>query len=129
MWSSSVHLATDLDAWRTVRYDVVQVSSSVCLLCHVCRKAWHASLVGAALQVTYPLDTLRLRIAVDPGVRSISSASSALLREGSYSAFFRGLGASLVGKQLLAFLVCLQRLALCQCCIDTRCCSQSILHH
>ena len=49
------------------------------------------------MQATYPLDTLRLRIAVDPGVRSIRGASAALLREGSYNAFFRGLTASLVG--------------------------------
>lgn len=58
------------------------------------------------MQATYPLDTLRLRIAVDPGVRSIRDASAALLQEGSYSAFFRGLTASLIGKAdfvLLAF--------------------------
>lgn len=51
------------------------------------------------LQVTYPLDTLRLRIAVDPQMRSIRGASIALFREGSYNAFFRGLGASLVGEK------------------------------
>eukprot|EP00891_Asterochloris_glomerata_P001559 jgi/Astpho2/1559/e_gw1.00026.53.1_t len=50
-----------------------------------------------ATLVTYPLDTLRLRIAVDPQMRSIRGASIALFREGSYNAFFRGLGASLVG--------------------------------
>ena len=48
-------------------------------------------------QVTYPLDTLRLRIAVDPSMRGIRGASTALFREGSYSAFFRGLTASLIG--------------------------------
>ena len=53
------------------------------------------------LQVTYPLDTLRLRIAVDPQMRSIRGASLALLKEGSYNAFFRGLGASLVGEKSL----------------------------
>ena len=51
------------------------------------------------LQVTYPLDTLRLRIAVDPQMRSIRGASLALFKEGSYNAFFRGLGASLVGEK------------------------------
>lgn len=48
-------------------------------------------------QVTYPLDTLRLRLAVDPAVRSLRGAALALLREGSYAAFFRGLGASMLG--------------------------------
>ncbi|KAL3138930.1 hypothetical protein ABBQ32_005745 [Trebouxia sp. C0010 RCD-2024] len=50
-----------------------------------------------ATLVTYPLDTLRLRIAVDPSMRSIRGASAALFREGSYNAFFRGLTASLIG--------------------------------
>ncbi|KAK9836298.1 hypothetical protein WJX81_003355 [Elliptochloris bilobata] len=50
-----------------------------------------------ATLVTYPLDTLRLRLAVDPAVRSLRGAALALLREGSYAAFFRGLGASMLG--------------------------------
>ena len=49
------------------------------------------------VQATYPLDTLRLRLAVDPGSRSVRGAAAALMREGSHGAFFRGLGASLVG--------------------------------
>ena len=47
--------------------------------------------------MTYPLDTLRLRLAVDPAARSLRGAALALLREGSYAAFFRGLGASMLG--------------------------------
>lgn len=47
--------------------------------------------------VTYPLDTLRLRLAVDPSVRTLGSASKALYREGGPMAFFRGLGPALVG--------------------------------
>ena len=39
------------------------------------------------LQVTYPLDTLRLRLAVDPAARSISGTARALMREGSHGAF------------------------------------------
>jgi solute carrier family 25 phosphate transporter 23/24/25/41 len=50
-----------------------------------------------ATMVTYPLDTLRLRLAVDPRTRSLQGATAALFREGSYQAFFRGLGWSLVG--------------------------------
>ena len=48
-------------------------------------------------QATYPLDTLRLRLAVDPGSRSVRGAAAALMREGSHGAFFRGLGASMLG--------------------------------
>ena len=55
------------------------------------------------MQVTYPLDTLRLRIAVDPGMRGIRGASTALFKEGSYNAFFRGLTASLIGALLASF--------------------------
>ncbi|KAK9856427.1 hypothetical protein WJX84_003372 [Apatococcus fuscideae] len=47
--------------------------------------------------VTYPLDTLRLRLAVDPAARSLKGASRVLFREGSYQAYFRGLGPSLIG--------------------------------
>ena len=49
------------------------------------------------LQATYPLDTLRLRLAVDPASRSVAGAARALMREGSHRAFFRGLGASMMG--------------------------------
>ena len=49
------------------------------------------------MQLTYPLDTLRLRLAVDPASRTISGAARTLMREGSHGAFFRGLGASMVG--------------------------------
>lgn len=50
-------------------------------------------------QVTYPLDTLRLRLAVDPAARSLKGASRVLFREGSYQAYFRGLGPSLIGDR------------------------------
>ena len=53
--------------------------------------------MAAGAQGTYPLDTLRLRMAVDPGARSMRGAAAALLREGSQGAFFRGLGTSLAG--------------------------------
>lgn len=47
--------------------------------------------------LTHPLDTLRLRIAVDPACRTIGGAVAVLLREGSGAAFYRGLGASMLG--------------------------------
>lgn len=49
------------------------------------------------LQLTYPLDMLRFRIAVDPSCRTIGGAVAVLLKEGSGGAFYRGLGASLLG--------------------------------
>lgn len=66
------------------------------------------------VQVTYPLDTLRLRIAVDPSMRGIRGASTALFREGSYSAFFRGLTASLIGNLPHSLLLC----CVCMNCVD-----------
>lgn len=66
------------------------------------------------VQVTYPLDTLRLRIAVDPSMRGIRGASKALFREGSYSAFFRGLTASLIGNLPQSLLLC----CVCMGCVD-----------
>ncbi|KAK9808517.1 hypothetical protein WJX73_004007 [Symbiochloris irregularis] len=63
---------------------------------------WERMLAGAsagmfATLVTYPLDTMRLRMAVDPSVRSFTGTARALVREGSTGAFFRGIGASLIG--------------------------------
>ena len=37
-------------------------------------------------------------MAVDPGTRSLRGSARTLLREGSYRAFFRGLGPSLLGN-------------------------------
>lgn len=48
-------------------------------------------------QLTYPLDTLRLRLAVDPKLRGVGGAIAVLLKEGSGAAFYRGLGASMLG--------------------------------
>lgn len=50
-----------------------------------------------APQLTYPLDTLRLRIAVDPKCRTLGGAVAVLLQEGKGAAFYRGLGASMLG--------------------------------
>lgn len=49
------------------------------------------------MQVTYPLDSLRLRLAVDPAVKSIPAAVRVLVREGGARAFYRGLGPALCG--------------------------------
>ena len=48
-------------------------------------------------QVTYPLDTLRLRLAVDPSLRGVRAATAALLREGGGPALYRGLGIAVLG--------------------------------
>ncbi|KAL4856149.1 putative envelope ADP [Chlorella vulgaris] len=50
-----------------------------------------------ATLLTYPLDTLRLRLAVDPKLRGVGGAITVLLKEGSGAAFYRGLGASMLG--------------------------------
>ena len=47
--------------------------------------------------LTHPLDTLRLRIAVDPKCRSLVGAIAILAKEGGLPAFYRGLGASMAG--------------------------------
>lgn len=47
--------------------------------------------------LTHPLDTLRLRIAVDPSCANLPGAIRVLLREGRGAAFYRGLGASMLG--------------------------------
>jgi solute carrier family 25 (mitochondrial phosphate transporter), member 23/24/25/41 len=49
------------------------------------------------VQVTYPLDTLRLRLAVDPAVKNIPAAVSAIIREGGLRAMYRGVGPAMLG--------------------------------
>ena len=46
---------------------------------------------------TYPLDTLRMRLALDPSLRSIPRAVATLMREGGATAFYRGLGPAMLG--------------------------------
>ncbi|GMH29125.1 hypothetical protein Nepgr_030968 [Nepenthes gracilis] len=47
--------------------------------------------------VTYPLDVLRLRLAVEPGCRTMSEMALSMLREEGISSFYNGLGPSLIG--------------------------------
>lgn len=51
-----------------------------------------------ATLLTHPLDTLRLRLAVDPNLRGVGGTVAALLKEGKGAAFYRGLGASMLGE-------------------------------
>jgi solute carrier family 25 phosphate transporter 23/24/25/41 len=60
-------------------------------------KVYLKSLVRSCMQVTYPLDTLRMRLALDTSLRSIPKAVMALFREAGPSAFFRGLGPAMIG--------------------------------
>ncbi|KAF9680036.1 hypothetical protein SADUNF_Sadunf06G0078300 [Salix dunnii] len=48
-------------------------------------------------EVTYPLDVLRLRLAVDPGFRTMSEVALTMLREEGVASFYYGLGPSLLG--------------------------------
>lgn len=50
-----------------------------------------------ATLLTHPLDTLRLRLAVDPNLRGVGGTVAVLLKEGKGAAFYRGLGASMLG--------------------------------
>ncbi|KAH7285860.1 hypothetical protein KP509_33G049000 [Ceratopteris richardii] len=47
--------------------------------------------------VTYPLDVLRLRLAVDPSCHGMVQVVTTILREEGLSSFYRGLGPSLLG--------------------------------
>lgn len=47
--------------------------------------------------ITYPLDVLRLRLAVDPASKSMLQVASTMLREEGLTSFYRGLGPSLLG--------------------------------
>ncbi|KAK7339872.1 hypothetical protein VNO77_20558 [Canavalia gladiata] len=46
--------------------------------------------------ITYPLDVLRLRLAVEPGYRTMSEVALSMLREEGVASFYRGLGPSLI---------------------------------
>ncbi|XP_077238686.1 putative envelope ADP,ATP carrier protein, chloroplastic isoform X1 [Tasmannia lanceolata] len=47
--------------------------------------------------VTYPLDVLRLRLAVEPGCKTMSEVALNMLRDEGIGSFYRGLGPSLLG--------------------------------
>ncbi|XP_010923043.1 probable envelope ADP,ATP carrier protein, chloroplastic [Elaeis guineensis] len=47
--------------------------------------------------ITYPLDVLRLRLAVEPGCRTMSQVAVNMLREEGMASFYNGLGPSLLG--------------------------------
>lgn len=46
--------------------------------------------------ITYPLDVLRLRLAVEPGYRTMSEVALCMLREEGFGSFYKGLGPSLI---------------------------------
>ncbi|EOA24088.1 hypothetical protein CARUB_v10017319mg [Capsella rubella] len=47
--------------------------------------------------LTYPLDVLRLRLAVEPGYRTMSQVALSMIRDEGIASFYYGLGPSLVG--------------------------------
>ncbi|KAK1264918.1 hypothetical protein QJS04_geneDACA011475 [Acorus gramineus] len=47
--------------------------------------------------VTYPLDVVRLRLAVEPGSRTVSQVGLSMLRDEGIASFYSGLGPSLLG--------------------------------
>ncbi|GMP85841.1 hypothetical protein CsSME_00038852 [Camellia sinensis var. sinensis] len=54
------------------------------------------SLLNSTLWVTYPLDVLRLRLAVEPGYKTMSEVALNMLREEGVGSFYTGLGPSLI---------------------------------
>ncbi|CAG9463828.1 unnamed protein product [Pedinophyceae sp. YPF-701] len=46
---------------------------------------------------TYPLDTIRLRMAVDPASKSIPGAVRLIAKDGGVGGFYRGVGTALIG--------------------------------
>ncbi|XWS59957.1 hypothetical protein CRYUN_Cryun08bG0166900 [Craigia yunnanensis] len=46
--------------------------------------------------ITYPLDVLRLRLAVEPGYRTMSEVALTMLQEEGFASFYYGLGPSLL---------------------------------
>ena len=49
--------------------------------------------------MTYPLDSIRLRLAVDPNVNGMGAAVRVLVKEGGVAALYRGVGTSMIGDQ------------------------------
>ncbi|KAK6120268.1 hypothetical protein DH2020_045959 [Rehmannia glutinosa] len=47
--------------------------------------------------VTYPLDVLRLRLAVEPGYKTMTEVALNMMREEGFASFYNGLGPSLIG--------------------------------
>ncbi|CAH9068196.1 unnamed protein product [Cuscuta europaea] len=47
--------------------------------------------------VTYPLDVLRLRLAVEPGYKTMTEVAHNMLREEGIGSFYNGLGPALIG--------------------------------
>ncbi|KAK4253257.1 hypothetical protein QN277_010583 [Acacia crassicarpa] len=47
--------------------------------------------------ITYPLDVLRLRLAVEPGYRTMTEFALGMLRDEGFASFYYGLGPSLIG--------------------------------
>lgn len=50
-----------------------------------------------ATTITYPLDTIRFRLAVDPSVATLQQASMALVNESGVLSFYRGLKPAVLG--------------------------------
>jgi len=47
--------------------------------------------------VTYPLDSIRLRLAVDPSIRGMGAAARVILAEGGVVNLYRGVGTAMIG--------------------------------
>ncbi|KAJ8458807.1 hypothetical protein OPV22_031733 [Ensete ventricosum] len=92
---------------RIIPYSAVQLFSYELYKKLFSRKDGELSIVGRLVAgacagmtstlVTYPLDVLRLRLAVEPGCRTMSQVALNMLREEGLASFYSGLGPSLIG--------------------------------
>ncbi|URE33088.1 Mitochondrial carrier protein [Musa troglodytarum] len=92
---------------RIIPYSAVQLFSYELYKKLFSKKDGELSIVGRLVAgacagmtstlVTYPLDVLRLRLAVEPGCRTMSQVALNMLREEGLASFYSGLGPSLIG--------------------------------
>ncbi|CAL9085530.1 unnamed protein product [Musa acuminata var. zebrina] len=92
---------------RIIPYSAVQLFSYELYKKLFSKKDGELSIVGRLVAgacagmtstlVTYPLDVLRLRLAVEPGCRTMSQVALNMLRDEGLASFYSGLGPSLIG--------------------------------
>ncbi|CAL9777945.1 unnamed protein product [Musa acuminata subsp. burmannicoides] len=92
---------------RIIPYSAVQLFSYELYKKLFSKKDGELSIVGrlaagacagmTSTLVTYPLDVLRLRLAVEPGCRTMSQVALNMLRDEGLASFYSGLGPSLIG--------------------------------
>eukprot|EP00803_Ostreobium_quekettii_P000180 evm.model.scf_708.1 EVM.evm.TU.scf_708.1 scf_708:23400-32549(-) len=86
--------ATQLASYEALKHLIRQENGELPVFSRLCAGAGAGLL---ATLVTYPLDTLRVRLAVDPMAKTLTGATRAMFREGGVAALYRGLAPALIG--------------------------------